>query len=130
MTKKLIRITEGDLHRIVKESVNRVLREGAEYNEEIWNRIADAYDYSVKWSHSRFGNGDWKDTFINELAWIMVDNNLTVEDMENYGNVLKIIDANKLQQEVDNCIRANKNREYEAWAEEQLSNMGFGYEGD
>ena len=60
----------------------------------------------------------------------MVDNNLTVEDMENYGNVLKIIDANKLQQEVDNCIRANKNREYEAWAEEQLSNMGFGYEGD
>ena len=31
MNKKLIRLTESDLHRIVKESVNRVLREG-EYN--------------------------------------------------------------------------------------------------
>ena len=28
MNKKLIRLTEGDLHRIVKESVNRVLNEG------------------------------------------------------------------------------------------------------
>ena len=27
MNKKLIRLTEGDLHRIVKESVNRVLKE-------------------------------------------------------------------------------------------------------
>ena len=27
MNKKLIRLTEGDLHRIVKESVNRVLNE-------------------------------------------------------------------------------------------------------
>ena len=27
MTKKIIRLTEGDLHRIVKESVNRVLKE-------------------------------------------------------------------------------------------------------
>ena len=28
MNKKLIRLTESDLHRIVKESVNRILREG------------------------------------------------------------------------------------------------------
>lgn len=28
MNKKLIRLTESDLHRIVKESVNRVLKEG------------------------------------------------------------------------------------------------------
>jgi len=27
MTKKIIRLTEGDLHRIVKESVNRILSE-------------------------------------------------------------------------------------------------------
>jgi hypothetical protein len=31
MNKKLIRLTESDLHRIVKESVNRILRE-ASYN--------------------------------------------------------------------------------------------------
>lgn len=33
MNKKLIRLTESDLHRIVKESVNKVLREG------LWNAI-------------------------------------------------------------------------------------------
>lgn len=27
MAKQLIRLTEGDLHRIIKESVNRVLKE-------------------------------------------------------------------------------------------------------
>jgi hypothetical protein len=34
MNKKLIRITESDLHKIVKESVNRVLREGINYGNE------------------------------------------------------------------------------------------------
>ncbi len=33
MNKKLIRLTESDLHRIVKGSVNRVLNEG------LWNAI-------------------------------------------------------------------------------------------
>jgi hypothetical protein len=135
--KKIVRLTESDLHRIVKESVKRALRENTKYSEEIMDKIADAYEDSIRWSHSKYSNGNWKATFIDELAWIIVDNNLTVEDMANYGNVLKVIDANRLQQEVDNCIRANrleqmddKRREYEAWAEEQMSNMGFGFEGD
>ena len=34
MNKKLIRLTEGDLHRIVKESVNRVLSEGKFINNK------------------------------------------------------------------------------------------------
>jgi hypothetical protein len=128
---------ESRINRAVKESVKRALRENTKYSEEIMDKIADAYEDSIKWSHSIYGNGNWKATFINELAWIIVDNNLTVEDMANYGNVLKVIDANSLQQEVDNCIRANrleqmddKRREHEAWAEEQMSNMGFGFEGD
>ena len=36
MRKTLIRLTEGDLHRIVKESVNRILDEG-------WSSYADYY---------------------------------------------------------------------------------------
>ncbi len=137
MNKKLIRLTEGDLHKIVKESVNRILREESGYNEEIMNKIIDAYNEAVKWSHSRYSNGNWKATFISSLAWIIVDNNLTVEDMANYGNVLKVIDANELQQEVNSCIkykefeeRDDKRREAEAWAEERMSDMGFGFEGD
>ena len=35
MNKKLIRLTEGDLHRIVRESVNRILRESDEENYEL-----------------------------------------------------------------------------------------------
>jgi hypothetical protein len=37
MAKKLIRLTESDLHRIVKESVKRVLREDMEKQEFIYN---------------------------------------------------------------------------------------------
>lgn len=34
MNKKLIRLTESDLHRIVKKSVNRVMKEGVEFSSE------------------------------------------------------------------------------------------------
>ena len=40
MNKKLIRLTESDLHRIVKESVNRMLRENVEY-EQLYDKIQD-----------------------------------------------------------------------------------------
>ena len=33
MNKKIIRLTESDLHKIVKESVNRILRESTDYAE-------------------------------------------------------------------------------------------------
>ena len=37
--RKLIRLTESDLHRIVKESVNRILKESGHewWREEDWN---------------------------------------------------------------------------------------------
>ena len=49
MTKKLIRLTEDDLHRIVKESVNRILRE-QKLNEWFWfdtdpSKAKDEKDY-------------------------------------------------------------------------------------
>jgi hypothetical protein len=40
--KKLVRITEQDLHNIIKESVNKILREG-EYPEEIGKLEDDNY---------------------------------------------------------------------------------------
>ena len=40
--KKRIRLTEGDLHRIVKESVNRILRENDDYDR--MNRYFNGYD--------------------------------------------------------------------------------------
>ena len=46
MNKKLIRLTESDLHRIVKESVKRVLKESYESEREAaWRRQwREAYD--------------------------------------------------------------------------------------
>ena len=51
MNKKFIRVTESDLHKIVKESVNRVLNESTifdrkipeviEFLEELWRRLED-----------------------------------------------------------------------------------------
>ena len=43
--KKLIRLTESDLHRIVKESVNRILNEG--YGDPIPFRVLNRYLESI-----------------------------------------------------------------------------------
>ena len=47
MNKKLIRLTEQDLHRIVKESVNKILKEG--YFDD---------PYGLHGKIARSGNGD------------------------------------------------------------------------
>ena len=44
MAKKLIRLTEGDLHRIVKESVNMILNEYTNgFTEKLYNNLGDEY---------------------------------------------------------------------------------------
>ena len=43
MKKKLIRLTESDLHRIVKESVNRVLKEDFNHDQYV-QLVQGAYD--------------------------------------------------------------------------------------
>ena len=58
MTKKRIRLTESDLHRIVKESVKRVLREGKYlpngYDEEWENNVDNEGPkyYDEEWNNS------------------------------------------------------------------------------
>lgn len=47
MNKKLIRLTESDLHRIVKESVNKILNEGVYYNPRTYER-----DKTKEFSHN------------------------------------------------------------------------------
>ena len=42
MNKKLIRLTEGDLHRIVKQSVNKILKEGVGDNAYLQQNIQQA----------------------------------------------------------------------------------------
>ena len=48
MKKRLIRLTEGDLHRIVKESVRRIMNEVRDdsISDEEWDEIDNAYNDS------------------------------------------------------------------------------------
>ena len=62
MNKRLIRLTESDLHRIVKESVNRILRE------------ADGY---MKWSKQTF------DAFVHDILHGIVYSKGIVRTFEN-----------------------------------------------
>lgn len=45
--KQIIRLTEGDLHNIVKESVNRVLKES--YDDERYKKVYDFCNTKVNW---------------------------------------------------------------------------------
>ena len=59
MNKKLIRLTEGDLHKIVKESVKRMLKEGAyaAFSELIPYTHKTINDLIMMWEKTRVGDG-------------------------------------------------------------------------
>ena len=59
MTKKLIRLTESDLHRIVKESVNKIL-----------NEIGDTAkgQYMLGRLQRKDGSNSWRGSYAAEIA--------------------------------------------------------------
>ena len=63
MAKKLIRLTEEDLHKIVKESVKRILREDSSFDEHIAARIIDDLE--------RNGKINRKMRYNQYIMWIM-----------------------------------------------------------
>lgn len=77
MDKKLIRLTESDLHKIVKESVNRILKEQSSNFETFYRGY-----------NSKYGSEH------NHLLWITDD----ISYARTYGNRVEkiIIDLNKL----------------------------------
>ena len=82
MNKRLIRLTESDIHRIVKESVNRVLREGTldvkSIEAELSNSFGDAAmlskqssdDMVTIISQSGAVNPHELDTVMQELGYV------------------------------------------------------------
>ena len=51
--RKRVRLTEGDLHRIIKKSVNRIIRENNDGNIE--TAESDFYDYADRYGFEAFG---------------------------------------------------------------------------
>lgn len=63
MNKKLIRLTESDLHRIVKKSVNKILRESQFMSDEdIANQYSDMKITYFEMNPLKYHNG-WKGAF-------------------------------------------------------------------
>lgn len=62
--KRRIRLTEGDLHRVIKDSVNKVLKESLDNSMLIddKNRVFDAYKKLVNamiWENGNIGGEDY-----------------------------------------------------------------------
>jgi hypothetical protein len=130
------RSNEDRLKQFIKESVKRVIKESAQAShEEIWNKIKDSW----KWAQRDATSGKQiVERFTGDLAWqIMPTYNLTIDDLKEYGNVLDVVDINLLKNEIKSYEEATRRekidderRSAEAWAEGQMSDMGFGFEGD
>lgn len=60
--KRTIRLTESDLHRIVSETVNRVLAEGQGWNtfKDAWREYRGMDDDDKERLSQEWGNDDWK----------------------------------------------------------------------
>ena len=77
--KRTIRLTESDLHRIVKESVKRVLREWDEYNEydsdakEKRFFVADEGGYANAFAVDMFDGEGWLEGHENEEGYNIED---------------------------------------------------------
>ena len=78
MNKKLIRLTESDLHRIVKESVNRIIKEAADI---------DAFDDDYEMYSDQFKpkEGSIEQRITEKLNNV---NNLVYQAFEEFGNLV------------------------------------------
>jgi hypothetical protein len=154
MNKKIIRLTESDLHRIVKESVNRILKESdyrglsdGHYDmpegstiEALVNEIEKDYNSASKPFYSRgeyhAGRQGQIDSYLSSMTKAIV-NDFSKED---YLKALEMFGLNirpEAMQEFDRnwnfCIQDLQDeirRSHQAWAEDRMSDMGFGFEGD
>ena len=93
MNKKLIRLTEQDLHRIVKESVNRILREDkldkvGHYLD--LDQTSKAYDLGGVGKH-------WTDYSNDEDGW---DEDAYYSDFDKWWDSLSPQEKNRIYQAV------------------------------
>ena len=68
MSKRIIRLTESDLHRIVKESVNRILKEN-DYDDDEMHGTDEEFDAFMRWAMTDgndYGFGDAAGEYVND----------------------------------------------------------------
>ena len=75
--KKVIRLTESDLHRIIKESVKRILKEDTTFDNHIADKIFD--DMVQKGLYRRMNNQMYVDWIMNSYG--LKENQRNVAEM-------------------------------------------------
>jgi hypothetical protein len=71
MAKQVIKLTEEDLHRIIKESVNKILSEsakGVDENNVVPQELAEKYHFTQAYSGFKNGLEIWERKYKPELA--------------------------------------------------------------
>ena len=123
------RSNEDRLKQFIKESVKKAVNEIKLDNphnnlSNVDNAFANTSDGTNK-----FVGGS--EDFVFGLAELMVDNNLTVNDLQKYGNMMKYVSPELLNKQIERYkmfLKAeeedDKRREAQAWAEQQMSDMG------
>jgi hypothetical protein len=86
MNKRLIRLTESDLHRIVKQSVNKVLRESLEGTDEIEEAVTNAASVIADAYHVQNGMQDIAND--HDDSWYELQENLLEAMLNAAMNVL------------------------------------------
>lgn len=104
MKNKLIRLTEGDLHRIIKESVNKVLKESA------WNSIDDEYDEYGDYRYvGRIASYyDDEDNMYDDWTWTYSDD---INDDDFVGEVYELTPEDS--RELDYWLRCRRMNDYQ-----------------
>ena len=125
---KRYRLTESRLRGMIREAVKSALYEVKIDGNP--NELLHGLEQNLK----SFDGGV---SIEDDLAEFIVDNGLSIGDIKQYSGIVNRIDMNKLimainsyKKFLDDYERSEKANEYRAWAEEQMSNMGFGFEGD
>ena len=84
--KRRVRLTEGDLHRIVRRSVNKVLRESLEGTDEIEEAVTNAASIIADAYHSQNGMQDITDD--HDDSWYELQEDLREAMLNAAMNVL------------------------------------------
>ena len=116
--KRRIRLTESDLHRIVKESVKRILKED-EWDYDYYNEppIAEPSVGSEEWFENEFDPkysqvGNYENMSPEFVDWAnMNDEKNDYDETKSWDNHFKELENDSSWREFDNDVKSRKRRQ-------------------
>lgn len=126
--RRSIKLSEGKLRRLIREAVRRAIIE-VKIDDDPYDRLSDL--------EATLRSFDGGVSIEGDLAEFMVDNGISIGELKRYEGIVNRIDLRKLANEIDKYKGYleserlhDKFSEYTSWAQDRMSDMGFGFEGD